>query len=814
MPAHPAILTAVFEYDPNSPGEPNTPNIPKRSKLFLEAQPAGGGSFNQSNGETHNEGTQVRVYAYTSSGFKFTKWLEADTLVSTNRDLYCLMGDKDRKLTAVFEYDPDNPGEPANPQSVEHGLIALNQYVEAGQNALFPIYLLNHNIDVRSVEFDIQFPEGVAAGYANAALTNRQNGHTISVQTVADNTYHYVIAGGENDYFFDSNGILLNIPVTLPSQWTSGETYPVTLSNISIGTPGGVVTSSGKSGGLGVTQDSDYALTANFYPNRFLNRVYFINLSTENTTDFDWNFGDGSESNEKNPLHVFAGNGNYVVQLIASNAVKADTVSTPLEIAPENTWYMSGTFSLNKHKKDIKNFTSAEELFLLLSRSTINGNVTIDVEAGEIFQSPLSAQTMASLLTIRDKLAASGNKLILRKDGNGDHPVIDFTGTLTPTIFTALVVELGKYTEQQDVYLKIAGQVINLGKLSNSTIQTVCSGTGSLPVDFSEISSAFTYRWQLTTSPLATTSGYLVSGTGQMPAMDLLNSSNQADTLKYKVSVRYSQPEVELYAMDYFIAVLPLIQNPSELVYPQADETLTTTNVSLSWSPVLNADSYELTVWEQYEDEPANATVINIPVNTYQSSALFQYGRSYYWKVTAVNQCKRIASESAIFHIRKLPNLHVTAVEILNELLSGKEAEIAFEIKNDGPGATLETEYWFDRIALIRDLQNPRTDVYYFAQKQNKTALAPGASYRDTVKVNIPERLSGNYYVAAIADMNDILSIDWSPVNNTIPALYTPNKSGIPYPYLKAQTSASGNRIPEDKETYTLTDNFFYVLTA
>jgi PKD repeat protein len=813
IPAKHTTLTAVFEYAPNNPGDPNTPNIPKRAKLFLEAQPSEGGYFNRSNGETYTEGTQVYLYAYTNSGFNFIKWMEADTLLSTSRNFYCPMGDKDRKLTAVFEYNPGNPGEPNNPQSVEHGLIALNQYGEAGQNLVFPLYLLNHNISVRSVEFDIQFPEDVTADYANTAMTNRQNGHTLSVQAMADNTYHYVISGGENDYFFDSNGILLNIPLRLPSQWTSGETYPVTLSNVNIGTSGGVVASSGKSGGLGVTQDSDYTLSANFYPNRFLNRVYFINLSTENATGFQWNFGDGSQSNEKNPLHVFAGSGNYTVRLIASNAVKADTVSVPLEIAPENTWLMSGTFSLNKHKKDIKNFTSAEELFLLLSRSAINGNVTIDVEAGEIFQCPLSTQTMASWLTIRDKLAASGNKLIFRKEGNVDDPVIDFTGTLTPAIFSALIVELGNYTEQQNVYLKIAGQVIDLGKLHDSTTQTVCSGTPSAPVDFREINPAFTYRWQLATSPSATTSGYLVSGTNVMPAMTLLNPSNQADTLKYKVSIRYSQPEVELYAIDHFIAILPLLQNPPELVYPQADETLTTTNVSLSWSPALNADSYELTVWEQYEDEPANATVINIPTNTYQSSALFQYGKSYYWKVTAVNQCKRIASETALFHIRKLPNLHVTSVEILNELLSGKEAEIAFEVKNDGPGVTLETEYWFDRIALIRDLQNPRTEAYYFAQKQNKTALASGASYRDTVKVNIPERLSGNYYVVAITDMNDVLSIDWSPVNNTVPELYTPNKSGIPYPYLKAQTSASGNRIPEDKETHTLTDNFFYAQT-
>ncbi|MCB0549741.1 MAG: PKD domain-containing protein [Phaeodactylibacter sp.] len=44
----------------------------------------------------------------------------------------------------------------------------------------------------------------------------------------------------------------------------------------------------------------------------------FFNLST-NATDFTWNFGDGTTSNEENPVHTFPAPGNYDVTLNASN---------------------------------------------------------------------------------------------------------------------------------------------------------------------------------------------------------------------------------------------------------------------------------------------------------------------------------------------------------------------------------------------------------------------------------------------------------------------------------------------------------------
>jgi len=47
---------------------------------------------------------------------------------------------------------------------------------------------------------------------------------------------------------------------------------------------------------------------------------------------WNWNFGDGSSSSEKNPQHVFSAEGNYAVQLIVSNCAGIDTIQKLITI--------------------------------------------------------------------------------------------------------------------------------------------------------------------------------------------------------------------------------------------------------------------------------------------------------------------------------------------------------------------------------------------------------------------------------------------------------------------------------------------------
>lgn len=60
--------------------------------------------------------------------------------------------------------------------------------------------------------------------------------------------------------------------------------------------------------------------------------IQFYDQSTGNPTQYSWDFGDGSISNVKNPVHYFPENGNYQVRLIVANNSSSDQIAKDIEI--------------------------------------------------------------------------------------------------------------------------------------------------------------------------------------------------------------------------------------------------------------------------------------------------------------------------------------------------------------------------------------------------------------------------------------------------------------------------------------------------
>lgn len=75
-------------------------------------------------------------------------------------------------------------------------------------------------------------------------------------------------------------------------------------------------------------------------------RIFFTNTSS-NGTEFEWDFGDGYFSNEENPLHSYALDGDYLVNLHVLNGICSDRTSQMIHIDPETFVYIPNTFTPN-----------------------------------------------------------------------------------------------------------------------------------------------------------------------------------------------------------------------------------------------------------------------------------------------------------------------------------------------------------------------------------------------------------------------------------------------------------------------------------
>lgn len=155
MPAKDVELKAVFAFEPEVPDNPDV--IPLDYKVTVEASPSRGGNVNCSREEVH-VGEYTYVSASPNSGYKFNGWMLDGKLVSRDTYYHFEMEGRHMHFTALFEFNPDTPGDPSNNPSGE------------------TTYYLKYTIDGQ-VCYSQQLPAGATI---TAISTPSKKGHTFS----------------------------------------------------------------------------------------------------------------------------------------------------------------------------------------------------------------------------------------------------------------------------------------------------------------------------------------------------------------------------------------------------------------------------------------------------------------------------------------------------------------------------------------------------------------------------------------------------------------------------------------------------------
>lgn len=109
MPERNVELTALLKYNPKNPENPEEMNT--KYTVKLTASPTNGGSFNFSS-DRFTAGSSIDLYAYPNNGFVFRKWMSGDSVISNEQSFRFVVPKKKTQLTAIFEYDPQNPDNP------------------------------------------------------------------------------------------------------------------------------------------------------------------------------------------------------------------------------------------------------------------------------------------------------------------------------------------------------------------------------------------------------------------------------------------------------------------------------------------------------------------------------------------------------------------------------------------------------------------------------------------------------------------------------------------------------------------------------
>lgn len=737
-------LTAHYKFTPGSPAEPNE-SKPKH-KVYLEANPAAAYSFSKSTGFTVTEGSSFNVTAYNNGGYVFSNWTIGGDVVGTSSTYNGTMGSSDITLVANYTFSPAGPSEPSEDTKDRNTLYAVTTTMYKGETSLLPIYLENTK-NIKSLSFTLSLPDGITASTQDIQTTLRTSAYTVdAVQN--GGKLNVSLSGGTE--ISERNGVIVRIPVTADLS-VEDSLYDLTFDSIAaIGLDGDSVAMTKRDGRLSISTLEEGELQAQFSVDRYMNRAQFTNQSTENARSFLWEFGDGTTSTEKNPMHIYANEGSYTVRLTAKGIIKSSVAEQTIIINPSSTWQASGDYTLDDTMSGARNFTSLHEAIDLLSQCTPSGEIVISVARGKNFAVSLEHEdSLAFISTLSGKLQNAGDSITFVGTGEPDNVLSFNANTVSADLQTVLGFIANLKTSK--VIIELNGALINIPEINRYTSQTLCSGTTTEAVPFTAISGSdnVSVRWTASVMADCKVTGYQASGTGDLPAMDLSTTNSKTDCVSYQVNVMLDGVMMHTYI--YNVYVKPLLSGHTFTLSSPADSAVVDFGLcTLRWnSPSAAVTGYKVTVSRTLGENTITQTY-NTTSTSYRIDAT--PGASYEWSVTACGDCDNITSEIRTFTVREQADLTVLSVNAPTEATAGNTITVTAVVGNIGKSNTQNTS-WYDALYYSTS-PDDLSDATLVSRKSHYGALEKDSDYTVSWDMVCPESSLGTIYFHVVTDDN------------------------------------------------------------
>lgn len=725
-------ITAHYRFTPGSPAEPN--ETKPKHKVYFRCDPAGLAGFNKTSGFSVSEGSPYSVTVYSVSDYEFKGWTwEGETkILETSHTWNVNMGTRDAHLVAHFEFKPSSPSEPSTDSKQRHSLYATTTSMYRGETTLLPIYMQNTG-NVKTLSFKLHLPKNLTVDVANIQKTLRTDAYTVQAAQ-EDSVLSVSLEGGTQ--IVEHDGVVVRIPVSA-QEALKDSVYTVKFSDIAgTTTADAAINFTSRSGRLVVSTPEEGDLQAKFSVETYMNRAQFTNLSSENAKTFEWNFGDGTTSTERNPMHSYAEAGTYTVRLTARGIVKTVTAEQQIIINPANTWSASGDYRLDPTANSARAFKSMHEMFELLSQCKPDGTINVKPGGKEAFSVNLqTTDSLALLSTLTEKLGKAG--VVMAFKNEAQNPVTLQFNVAANSIDLQKATDFFRHISLDNVVVTLNGAAINIGEIDRISEQTICSGASTQPEAFTAISSSekVKVKWTASVAEGCTVRGYQLTGNGNLPTMTLTNEGSKTDLVTYHVSVELDG--VAMYTYIYKVYVKPLLKSLA-LSSPSDNAVLEYGQVTLSCSNLGQAAvgytfHYRRTDAEATEDGEAEEWK---EVNTTSPSTAFVpvEGASYEWYATAHGECNEtVESAHRTFSIRKRSDLTVVSVTAPSEVKANTTFQITAVVRNIGKGAT-RSNAWTD--VLYEDRPSGAVRV---GERTHNGVLQPDDSYTVTFYVTSPD---------------------------------------------------------------------------
>lgn len=487
---------------------------------------------------------------------------------------------------------------------------------------------------------------------------------------------------------------------------------------------------------------------ANFSSEVYKLGVKFDNY-TRNASRYEWDFGDGTTSTEKNPEHVYQQAGDYLVKLKAFNGIGERETSQYVYINEDFSMY--GTFTLNAQAEGIRNFQTLEALFTDLRDIPFAGSITIQVESKQSFT--LSGLSVSEITeTIEQKLADRNLEPIRWENNSGYMVELKLWDTFNKEVFQ----EMDELTEIFNFSSSSIELLAGDARFSPYHVihrfkepQIVCYNSYGDYLNFEWFSDALDYPWQVIEAPEGVT-GYAESGNNEISDQRILNSTDEIQVLKYKVDFVYQGETLKTDTINYYIYP----ENPTLTLLEPVENGMVASpdQVTISWEPLPGVYNYRV-YYRKLGDTEFQEVYVDSDLSEYtlyNYDDYLQFESTYEWYMVARTPCSNITSETRTFTIGSAPDLEITDIQVSPKTaISGKEFTITATVTNVGT-KDLEPSSWQD---VWYKIENESVS-YEDDVDHSSLGLAMGESYEVQYTMTAP-------YDESIESLTFELQIDY-----------------------------------------------------